>query len=370
MTILNNKKFEYILFFLVLFISFFGIIILFSASSIYSLRVYNDSLFIAKKQMIFMLLGFFLCLIISFIDLKFIEKISLYIYIIFLFLSTITVMLGTISRGSMRWLTFNGFTFQPSELMKIGVIIFLSFYIKKNIYNINEKKSFFKAFLIGFIPSLIVSLNNLSTGIIIFFITFFLMLISTKRIMIFLISLFLFLFFYIFAYDIAYVFENTNLFKMYQLSRIFAWKKPTEHVDTMFQTLQGLYAIGSGGMFGRGLGESIQKSILPEVQNDMIFAIICEELGVFGGILLLFLYLLMIYRIFYISFLQTDLFYKFMTFGIAIHFALQIILNVAVVTNLLPNTGINLPFVSYGGSSIVSSFIEIGIVINISRETI
>ena len=363
------KKNEYLLFFLVLFISFFGIINLFSASSLYAIRTYDDSLFLVKKQIAFMLTGIIICIILSFVNWKLLEITSIYIYLISLLLVIITVTLGTISRGSMRWLTFSGLTFQPSEIMKIGIILFLSSHIKKNLYKINDKNFFFKTLFIGLIPSIIVSINNLSTGIIIFLITICILFISSKKIIFFLILFSLFVFFYIFAYDIAYIIENTGIIKGYQLGRIFAWKRPNEHTETMFQTLQGLYAIGSGGIFGRGLFESIQKSILPEVQNDMIFAIICEELGVAGGILLLFLYLLMICRIFFISYRQIDLFAKFITFGIGMHFAMQVIFNIFVVTNLFPNTGVNLPFVSYGGSSILSSFIEIGIVMNVSRES-
>ncbi len=131
--------------------------------------------------------------------------------------------------------------------------------------------------------------------------------------------------------------------------------------------MQGLYAIGSGRVSGRGYLNSIQKAIIPEAQNDMIFTILCEELGMVGAMLFLVMYMVLIYRIFYISMKQKNMTAMLLTFGIGVHIALQVILNIGVVTNLLPNTGVTLPFISYGGSSLIVLFIEIGIVMSISR---
>ena len=145
------------------------------------------------------------------------------------------------------------------------------------------------------------------------------------------------------------------------------WRNP-EQFEKGYQTLQGLYAIGSGGLFGQGLGKSIQKlGFLPEAQNDMIFSIICEELGLVGAGLILLLFLLMIWRFFVIATHARDLFGALIAAGAMAHMMIQVILNIAVVTNSIPNTGITLPFVSYGGTSVVFLLIEMGLVLSVSN---
>ena len=163
------------------------------------------------------------------------------------------------------------------------------------------------------------------------------------------------------------VLQTAGLLKTYQVGRIFAWKDPENYPDIAYQTMQGLYAIGSGRISGRGYLSSIQKAIIPEAQNDMIFTILCEELGIIGAGLFFILYVILIYRIFAISFRQKNLNSMLLTFGIGVHIATQVILNIGVVTNLIPNTGVTLPFVSYGGSSLIVLFIEIGIVMSVVR---
>ena len=152
----------------------------------------------------------------------------------------------------------------------------------------------------------------------------------------------------------------------YRLERIAIWRDP-EAYEKGYQTLQGLYAIGSGGLFGRGLGESIQKlGFVPEAQNDMIFSIICEELGLFGAGMILFLFLVLIWRFYVTASRCTDLFGALLVFGAMAHMMIQVILNISVVTNTIPNTGITLPFVSYGGTSVVFLLIEMGLVFGVS----
>ena len=154
----------------------------------------------------------------------------------------------------------------------------------------------------------------------------------------------------------------------YRLERIAIWRDP-ESYEKGFQTIQGLYAIGSGGLFGTGLGGSIQKlGFVPEAQNDMIFSIICEELGLVGAGILLLLFLVLIWRFFLVSVHAPDLLGSLIAAGVMGHISIQVILNVAVVTNTLPNTGITLPFVSYGGTSILFLLAEMGLVLGISRK--
>ena len=155
----------------------------------------------------------------------------------------------------------------------------------------------------------------------------------------------------------------------YRFGRIEAWLNPEAYASTTgFQTLQALYAIGSGEIFGKGLGQSMQKlGFIPEAQNDMIFSIICEELGLFGGIAIILMFILLLWRIRDAGIYCTDMYGSLVITGIFIHIAIQVIINIAVVTNTIPNTGIPMPFISYGGSSVIFILIEMGIVMNIAR---
>jgi cell division protein FtsW len=156
----------------------------------------------------------------------------------------------------------------------------------------------------------------------------------------------------------------------FRLRRVITWLDPENHADTGgFQVMQGLYAIGSGGFFGKGLGNSTQKlGVIPEVQNDMILSIVCEELGVFGAIVILMLFGLLLYRLMFIARNAPDMYGSLVASGIFAHIALQVILNIAVVTNLIPTTGVTLPFISYGGTSILFLMTEMGIALGISRK--
>lgn len=173
-----------------------------------------------------------------------------------------------------------------------------------------------------------------------------------------------------FAGPIGHALEAIKLLKPYQLTRINVWLDPEAYPDTGgYQVLQGLYAIGSGGLFGKGLGESIQKlGFVPEAQNDMIFSIICEELGLFGAVGVILIFMFMIYRFMLIASNAPDLFGALLVVGVMAHIAIQVILNIAVVTNTIPNTGITLPFISYGGTSILFLMVEMGIVLSVSNQ--
>ena len=153
----------------------------------------------------------------------------------------------------------------------------------------------------------------------------------------------------------------------YRLERLAIWRNP-EQYEKGYQTLQGLYAIGSGGLFGRGIGQSVQKlGFLPEAQNDMIFSIICEELGLFGAGMIIILFLILIWRFFIIAINAKDLLGALIVTGAMAHMMIQVILNIAVVTNSIPNTGITLPFISYGGTSVLFLLLEMGLVLSVSN---
>ena len=216
----------------------------------------------------------------------------------------------------------------------------------------------------------IVAANNLSSGIIIVGIGFVMLFVASRK------KLWYFLVMaagglvIAFAPQIGNGLRAIHLLKPYQLNRINVWKNPEAFAsDGGYQVLQGLYAIGSGGLFGKGLGESIQKlGFVPEAQNDMIFSIICEELGLFGAVSLILVFMFMIYRFMVIASNAPDLFGCLLVVGVMAHIAIQVILNIAVVTNTIPNTGITLPFISYGGTSIVFLEAEMGMVLSVSNQ--
>jgi cell division protein FtsW len=171
------------------------------------------------------------------------------------------------------------------------------------------------------------------------------------------------------VFAIVTIAKNSDASSSFRLGRIRAWLDPESYSsDKAYQTLQALYAIGSGGIWGKGLGQSMQKrGFLPEAQNDMIFSIICEELGLFGAITIIMLFVVLIWSCMIIANKTTDRFGSLLVVGVMAHYAIQVILNIAVVTNSIPNTGITLPFISYGGTSTVFLLMEIGIVLNVSK---
>ena len=363
----KRVKFEYVIFTIILFLIVFGLIVLYSASSIEAARIYDNSIYLFIRQGIFCAVGIMLTLIISLVPYKLYINFSSYMYIACFVLVVVTAFAGHISRGQSRWIELRGFMFQPSELMKLALIIHLSKILAKTKGNIEQKDTLFRILMVAYIPTFIIALANLSTGIILFIIATLLIFTVSKKSLIFIFILTMIVLFYIFAYPMARVLYNAGLLRTYQVGRIFAWKDPENYPDIAYQTLQGIYAIGSGRVTGRGYLNSIQKSLIPESQNDMIFAILCEELGLVGAGMFLILYVILIYRIFYIGFKQKDMIATLIAFGIGIHIAIQVILNIGVATNLLPNTGVTLPFVSYGGSSLIVLFIEIGIAMSIAR---
>lgn len=351
---------------IVLSICIFGITMLYSSSQMYSTNMFNDDTYLVRKQGIIMIAGIILSFLISNIDYKIYYHTSKLIYG-FAFIFLIATTLATSMRGVNRWLSLSGISFQPSEFVKLAMIIFIPRVLIDNDFNLVDKDIRFRVFAISLVPTIVVALNNLSTGIIIFLITFAVIYVVSEKKVVYLVALLLIIVIYIYAEKIFYVVDSIGILKNYQINRIFAWKNPTKYSDTSYQTIQSLYAIGSGGIFGRGLFNSIEKAYLPESFNDMIFAVIVEELGVIGGLMLLSLYLLLIIRMFYIAMKQDDIFAFLVCVGIAVHFSVQIILNISVCLNLLPNTGVTLPFVSLGGTSLIVSFIEIGIILNIKK---
>ena len=361
--------YDYSLLFAVIFITGFGMIMMYAASGYSAQSQMNDAMYFLRHQAVFAAGGLVAMLIVSVIDYHLTAIFSKILYIVAWLLIVATMVIGVASHGSARWIRLGGVRFQPSEIMKIAVIVLLSYLITHYGYQINNGRTWWKVALVGIAPGIVVAATNLSTAMIILGITFFMMWIASKKYWPFVLCGVAGVLVYIFAYPMAKLLSALNILQDYQLTRIFAWKDPASYADETFQTLQGLYAIGSGGLLGKGLGQSIQKlSFLPEPQNDMIFAVICEELGLFGAVAVIFMFLFMLYRFLVIAGNAPDLFGAMLVTGVLAHIAIQVVLNIAVVTNVIPNTGITLPFISYGGTSVLFLMIEMGMVLSVSNQ--
>ena len=352
-----KMKTDMVLLILVLLLAVFGLIMLFSISE-YNGRVrFHDSAYYFKKQLFASSLGLGVMYFVSNISYRFFVRLAPAAYFLSMLLSTAVLLFGQEINGSKRWLNLGPLSFQPSEFAKVAVVLFLTWQIDNS-----RKKTdgFWFMFRTMFTLLPIVGLvgsNNLSTAIIILGIGVILIFVSSPHYLQFLA---------LGSAGIGFITIFLSA-ESYRLERLAIWRNP-EKYEKGFQTIQGLYAIGSGGLLGRGLGNSIQKlGFVPEAQNDMIYSIICEEFGLIGAILLLFIFGLLLWRLCVISMHSTDLSGALLSAGIMGHLAIQVILNIAVVTNTIPNTGITLPFISYGGTSIVFLLGEMGIALNISR---
>ena len=363
----KNKTIDYNLVMLVIFLTIFGLVVLYSASSYYSLSEYKNTGYLFERQLGFIGVGLIIMFVVSLFSYKIFYRFGYIIYIVSIAFVIATLIIGTAFRGSTRWIDIFGITFQPSELTKISVIVAMATYFTKHYSKLEDHKTIMKGLMIGLFPAFFIVSNNLSTGIIVILLAFFISFVVSKKYLPFLLLIIAAAGIYTFAEPITKAIADVGLIRQYQLERILAWKNPSEYVDKTYQTLQSLYAVGSGGYLGKGLGSSIQKYVMPEAQNDMIFAILAEEMGLFGSISLLIIFIFIFYRIFVISMNATEFFGSIVAYGVMVHIALQVFLNIAVCLNLIPNTGITLPFISYGGSSSIVLFIEMGLVLSISR---
>ncbi|MDO5331975.1 MAG: FtsW/RodA/SpoVE family cell cycle protein [Bacillota bacterium] len=368
-----NRHFDYTLLTVVLFLLFIGLIMLYSVSSYDANLTFGDPMYYIKSQFRNTLIGVALMLFVMMVDYHRFQKWGrVAYYVSALLIALVLTPLGYEANGARRWLDL-GVSLQPAEVAKVGLIIFLAATVSKmGIKRIEAGKGLIALFGPPAIISLMVYLitDNLSSAIIIMGICIVMFYMATpgyKQYFITILVIALFASLVIFLVSKGIVTEETS----YRIGRIRAWIFPEAYASTTaFQTLQALYAIGSGGLFGKGLGASLQKQFVPEAQNDMIFAIICEELGLFGAVLILILFVILLWRIALIANNAPDIFGSMLAVGVFAHIAIQVILNIAVVTNTIPNTGISLPFISFGGSSVVFLLAEVGIVLSVARNTI
>ncbi len=367
----KTDYYDYSLLAVIILLTCFGLVILYSTSSYMAELNYGDDMYYFKKQAAISFGCIIIALGISQIDYHILTKFTGVLYgMAAILMMLVKTPLGRTANGARRWLNLGPLSFQPSEIAKIAVIVCLSYMI----VNMGRKIKTLKAFMIlagsgsalAFLAYAFT--DNLSTAIIIFCITMGLIFIAHPKVKPFLIAAGVGVaLIIIFVMILSSSLETSSSFR---LRRILVWLHPEDFASgDGYQTIQALYAIGSGGFLGRGLGNSIQKlGSVPEAQNDMIFSIVCEELGILGGIILLLLFAYLLYRLFFIAQNAPDMFGSLMVSGIFIHIALQVIFNIAVVLNLMPNTGVTLPFVSYGGTSIVFLMSEMGLALSVARQ--
>ena len=347
----------------------FGLVMLYSTSAYSALIDYGDSMYYFKRQIIFCGAGFAGMWIVSRINYHFYIKWAKSMYFVSILLMVLVqTPLGKTVNGARRWiqLPFNQ-QFQPAEVAKIAVILFIPVVIIRLGKEARTLKGIVRVLLWGGFSSLCVYklTDNLSTAIIVFGITCIMIFVMHPKTQPFIILA---------AGGVGAVIIGVQVLAgllassdNFRVQRIITWLDPEKYASgDGFQILQGLYAIGSGGFFGKGLGNSAQKMVIPEVQNDMILSVICEELGVFGAIMILVLFAMLLYRLIFIAQNAPDMYGSMIVTGIFGHISLQVILNVAVVTNLIPTTGITLPFISYGGTSLLFLMAEMGIAFGVS----
>ncbi len=367
----SQRFYDYSLLFTIAFLIMFGLLMIYSASSYKAQIDYNgNAAYFMTRQGVIALVGFLVMIGISKLDYRWYAKFYKLAILVSWVLMIAVSLVGRQVNGKRRWLGVGPLSFQPTELVKITVIVSTAALLVKLGRNVDRSAGIARVAMVVLPLAGIVAANNLSSGIIIAGIGFVMMFVASRK------KLWYFLvtaaggLVIAFAPQIGNGLAAIHLLKPYQLSRINVWKNPEAFADRGgYQVLQGLYAIGSGGLFGKGLGESIQKlGFVPEAQNDMIFSIICEELGLFGAISLILVFMFMIYRFMVIASNAPDLFGSLLVVGVMAHIAIQVILNIAVVTNTIPNTGITLPFISYGGTSIIFLEAEMGMVLSVSNQ--
>ncbi len=373
----SKTSFDYTIFFIVLFLFAFGMVMITSISPYNATKYYDDALLFVKNQAKYGLIGIVAMIGLG-IKLPIFNKFNYQLlkvrikiasirlpltimavgYFLVIGLQLFVLLKGHSMNGSARWLDIAGFRFQPSELAKIFVVVYAAFLAQKRPKSLdNPLKFLYYAVIISPIIVLVAK-ENLSTGIVIGLIFAGIFFVTSRK------------WWYFIAFGLvaaAGVWKNIAS-TGYRSERIDKWLN-VETAKDAYQILQGLYALVSGGFWGKGLGNSIQKlGYIPEVHTDMIFSCIVEELGLFGALLLMAMYIYLLVRILLVAYHAPDLFGSLICVGVFIQLAAQIVINIAVVTNTMPATGVPLPFISYGGSSLIFSMLEIGLVLNVSRR--
>jgi len=350
--------FDYQTLFITIVLVLFGIMMIYSASSYRAVMEGNSDYYFALKQAGIALVSFVLMYVVSCVNYKYYYKFASAIMTIAVVLCGIVLIIGIASHGATRWINVLGFNFQPSEFLKPAIIVYIAMACSYNAKWLESFKGLFKVMIMPLVGIVLVATENLSTAIVCFGIIAVVVFVAAKDIRPLL------------CWCVIGVVGGVLFIALegYRGGRIEAWLNP-ETSENGYQTMQSLYAIGSGGLFGKGLGNSIQKTgFLPESHNDMIFSVICEELGLFGALAVIVLFIMLLLRFRYIANNSPSKFAGYMVAGVMAQIAVQLIINIGVVTNTLPPSAVTRPFISYGGSSIMATLIEIGLVLTVSRQ--
>ena len=364
------QGFDTTLFFLLLTLSLCGTLMISSASTAYAQVHFSDPYYFMKRQCVWLLLGVATMIFTSFIPVSRLRQYAVPLFVFSLLLLSLVPVLGTTAGGAKRWIALGPFTLQPSEISKTALILLLSHYfsLPKIQEHISPRKK--GGFLYGIVLPILIFLSVCVLVLLEKHLSCIIILGCITVVMIFL------------GGGSGKVLGGMclgggSLVTVFALSveytrrRIIIWRNPALYPqEGGWQTLQGLMAIGSGGLFGMGIGNSRLKNLyVSEPQNDFIFTILCEETGLLGASFVLFLFAWLVVRGFYIGENCSERFSSLLAMGITAKVAIQVLLNIAVITNALPNTGISLPFFSYGGSSLVMLFAEMGVLLSISRAS-
>ncbi|MBQ7175544.1 MAG: FtsW/RodA/SpoVE family cell cycle protein [Lachnospiraceae bacterium] len=367
--------YDYSLLFGVIFIFALGLLVIYSSSQYMAMLEKGDGQYYFKRQLIIGSFGLLVAIVLSLIDYRFLKNMvmSFAAYLGSCGLLLVTLISGLASHGKTRWLSIAGISFQPAEVAKVGLILLLAYYISVHGPNMRKSKHIVRAIGFSLIPTALILKQNISSAFIVAMIAAVMIFVAVKNY-----SVFAFLGTFgmgciLGAKPLLHrvIIERgmTSRPEKYWMRRIVGWAAPEIFEADAYQTMQGMYAIGSGGMTGHGLGESIQKfGKIPEVQNDMIFTIVCEEFGFIGAATLILLFFYIIYRIYKIAYNAPDVFGTMICAGVMAHLGLQVALNIAVVTMVIPNTGVTLPFISYGGSAVLITMAEIGLVLSVAHQ--
>lgn len=361
----SGEYFDYSLLFITIFMMGFGLVMLYSASSYEASMEFGNSKYYVISQIKAAVIGVILMVVVIKLDYHIFKKplVALAAYFGSILMAMMVLSpIGISANGASRWISIAGFSIQVCEVVKVGVIVFMAFVIEKKAKKLKNIGTFLLCMVFIGISAGVIALitKDLSSAIIVAGIGVVMLFVACPRISYFVIMI---------GAGVAAV-VGAIMIEPFRFERIRVWLNPEKFADEGgFQVLQSLYSLGSGGLFGKGLGNGIQKlGYVPEAQNDMIFTVICEELGVIGGIAVILMFIFMIWRFMIVANNAPDLFGSMLVVGVMAHISIQTVMNIAVVTNSMPNTGVTLPFMSYGGSSILCLLIEIGIVLTVSKR--
>ena len=361
-----TRQYDYALLFLTIGIALFGVVMIYSAGY-YTAMLRNNPFRYVKSQLFGLLLGIVGMITVSVFDYQilmqkvFRTKLTLvhFLYALAVFLQGIVLVIGVDLNGAKRWINLGFIQFQPSEISKIAAIVFIAYAVYQRRRDLDQFAGFLRILCYLAPLILLILLENLSSAIIVAGITFGMCFVASRKKGYFVV---------IVLVAVVGLAAFILLGEGFRMDRIRMWLD-VENYENAFQIRQGLYAIASGGLFGKGLGQSMQKlGFIPEAYNDMIFAVICEELGVVGAVLVIIAFLALFWRIVVIACHAPDLFGTMLCVGVMIQLAIQVIINIAVVTNSIPSTGIPLPLISYGGTSAMIIMVEVGLVLGVSRQ--